>query len=271
MGLSLQLVGTAFTNAPAMLKDPILDAGVGPLAWDASNTSSWESGAAPAASSPDKVLNLVKNGSTNDGVWAGSAFSNVAYAGNGFDFASNTAAFLNFGSYDPGTDNHLFIVWVKLKEVSGNLAGLLSQMTSYGGAPGGSWGIALSSNGLAPRFYLFDPTTADNTRLQPLWTTTAADGDLVQLAGEVNFTTGKLNQYYNGALDKETSLTANYTRFRAGVADKIGFGSLKGDSMITSAFKGRGYRGYIENLSVSGRNAASVVAADFAEFDGRFS
>jgi hypothetical protein len=262
----IKLSGVTFTgNLPKLEKDIIIPTQGGMLLFDFSNPATW-GGTLPAAGAAvpttQSFTNLIRGAAGGTVPVAGLAFN-----GNGLDFSGATAGRVSLGTYDVTSKSLLWIVWVKLPATGTAYAGYLGSAADTSNTNvNNSFVLYGGASGLKLLGETYDPNSNQRTAI-PLGTD--APGTLHQMAVEFNVSTGLLVSYLDGAQVSSGALAAGVTSLRAAPLP-LGIGAWNGNG-TQGAFKGRIYRAYQENLTLSGRTALSVVQADYAANNGRFS
>ncbi|WP_191301259.1 LamG-like jellyroll fold domain-containing protein [Deinococcus indicus] len=266
----MKLSGVTFSGTlPKLEKDIIIPAQGAVLLYDFGNTATW-AGGNPANGAA--VGNLVR------GVPGASVLaSGLTHVGGGFDWAASASAgnskapTVNLGNVALGGKTKLlFIAWLRVPNPLPNtfFAGAFGAAVQTAAHADNQFVLDVNNDGGGIRWTTWDQN--GNSAAAALASSALTAGGVYQTAWLFDATSGAWRLYLNGAVNTSGTLAAGATSLHA-TTKPIGLGSWNGDPGAQAYYKGRIYRAYIEDLAASGRDPLSVVQADWAANNGRFS
>lgn len=246
-------------DLPIFYPDPLMNTG-SMLLVDVTNKSSFSAQANPAN---NYVLNNLVD-SKADGVIKYTT-NPITFTGKGLQMPGHANSFVDFGESDFNlaslNPNFLVIAWIKqgnatdaYQNIFGMYAGAIAtdafQYAIESGPAGANIRASVSTE--ANQASAFHNNGA------------ISDGQIAQYA--LSYEGNTIRLFKNGSQIQTASL-ARGTRLGNPSSGQTA-GKLRAGG---SNWKGVFYRGYVENLTVSGKTGAEQVAADFAKNSGKFS
>lgn len=265
-GIVQKLNGITFTGTlPKLQKDAIIPLAGAKFLFDFGNASTWAGGVVAQGAT---VNNLV-SGAANATL---SGTGTITPAGGGFDFASTN--WLDMGLYDLSARQIVVIAWIKVPSVSAAYGSIVGAVNGLGDTTGQA-AITINNNSTGTTGY-YTPAPPGGTSSNTMGLSAPASfvaNAVLQVAFSIGGTAGAYQAlgYGNGAFVATSVVNqgASVTGLQS-TTQKYGVNKWNGAGGST-AFAGRIYRVYAEDLTASGRTALSVVQADYTQNTGRFS
>ncbi|MFB9994068.1 LamG-like jellyroll fold domain-containing protein [Deinococcus oregonensis] len=264
----MTIPGVTFTNPllPKLEKDAMLTTGVLGL-WDALSTDSWPPQAAPTGAAKT-LINLGRSGPALDGdistdfTWAASG---------GLVRSTAVGSRIDLGAPDlsTGSPNILLSVWVKLPSVPAAFTPLFSRLLATGAGVDNQVALSIGSDGKLRADLIALDTDGTTMRYITMSAPNVVTVGVHQFAFNVSFSgnASTYSLYQDGASVASSSYIGaklNPSTLRFALGNRHGTGT-NATAAITY------YRAHLENLTLSGRTAATVVSNGYTNNVGRFS